>query len=210
MLPTWLQRLLPWLKPAAPTDQNRPQTLAPPGLPGSSPAPEPPMFIFAPSNEGEKINKGTSSPPVLGLAPAAVQPEAVKAQSMSILSDLMNKKITFSTAAAEAGQWVAQVFTGSDVAKQTGAVVLSDLKQAASNAVALAGGELAQVIMPSAAAVEAATNQALLSALGPLGAGALSPGIDHAIETVASALKAEIDAAVLAAKAKLAPTGQTS
>lgn len=128
---------------------------------------------------------------------------------MSILSDLMSKRITFSQAAAEVVQWGEKLIASDPTLTNAVGVVVSDAKQAASNAVALAGGALAQVILPGAAAVEAATNAAILKAIGPLGAAALTPGVDNAIETVAAALKAEIDAAVLNAKAQLAKPAQS-
>lgn len=128
---------------------------------------------------------------------------------MSILTDLIAKKITFSTAAAEAGQWLSRLVSGNAIAQQAAATVLTDLKQAASNAVALADGALGPIVLVGSTAVEAAANSALASALGP-SAGALTPAVDHAIETISQALKAEIDAAATKARASLtpAPAGQ--
>lgn len=123
---------------------------------------------------------------------------------MSILTDLLSKKITFSQAASEVVQWGEKLIASDPTITNAVGVVVSDAKQAASNAVAIAGGALAQVILPGSVAVEAATNAAILKAVGPLGAGLLTPAVDNAIETVANALKAEIDAAVLNAKAQLA------
>jgi hypothetical protein len=123
---------------------------------------------------------------------------------VSILTDLISKKITFSTAATEVGQWLSRLVTGNVIAQQAASTVLSDLKQAASNAVALADGALGPIVLVGSTAVEAAANSALTSALGP-NAGALTPAVDHAIETIAQALKAEIDAAATKARAALTP-----
>jgi hypothetical protein len=123
---------------------------------------------------------------------------------MSILSDVLNHKITFSQAASEAVAWGEKLIAHDPKLTQAVAVVVSDAKQAASNAVALAGSALGQIILPGSVAVEAAANAAIVSAIGPLAAAALTPAADNAIETIAAALKAEIDAAVLSAKAQLA------
>lgn len=123
---------------------------------------------------------------------------------MSILTDLLAKKITFSQATAEASAWVSHVFANDQVASAAAAVVLSDLKQAASNAVDLADKALGAVIAPATIAIETAANAAIAQAVGPVGAGLLTPAADHAIETIAAALKAEVDAAALKAKAALA------
>jgi hypothetical protein len=125
---------------------------------------------------------------------------------MSILSELLAKKITFSQAAAEAAQWVEKVFAHDQVAQAAAATALSDLKQAASNAVDLADKALGALIAPATVAVEAAASEAISKATGPVGSAALTPAAIHAIETIAAALKAEIDAAAIKAKAALAST----
>jgi hypothetical protein len=122
---------------------------------------------------------------------------------MSILSELLAKKITFGQAVSEGAQWIGHVFANDQVAQAAAATALSDLKQAASNAVDLADKALGAIIMPATAAVETAANAAIASAVGPVAAGVLTPAADHAIETIAAALKAEIDAAALKAKAAL-------
>ena len=126
---------------------------------------------------------------------------------MSILSDLLNKKITFSEAATEAEQWAAKIVASDSSLTTAVGTVTADLKQAASNAVALAGTALGALIAPAAATVEAAANELLTKAIGA-GATTITPAVDNAITTGANALKAEIDAAETALRAKLA--GPTS
>jgi hypothetical protein len=122
---------------------------------------------------------------------------------MSILTDLMQKKITFSQAATQAGEWVSQIVAKDPTLQATAATVLSDVKQAASNAVNLAESALDSAILPAAASVEAAFEAALAKATGGVSL-PFNPIITHGIDTIAAALKAEVDAAALKAKANLA------
>jgi hypothetical protein len=121
---------------------------------------------------------------------------------MSILSDAISGKITFATAAAEAGAWVSRWVQGNPAAQAAAGAVLSDLKQAASNAVALADTALGPIIVGASLSIEASANLAMAKALGPVGV-ALTPAVDHAIETIANALKAEVDAAAAKLRADL-------
>jgi hypothetical protein len=123
---------------------------------------------------------------------------------MSILTDLLAKKITFSQAAAEVVQWGEKLIAKDPNVTNAVGVIVSDGKQAASNAVALAGTALGNLIAPAASVVESTTNALIVQAVGPLAASELTPAADNAIETIASFLKSEIDAAVTAAKAALA------
>lgn len=123
---------------------------------------------------------------------------------MSILTDALSHKITFPTAVAEFGQWVSRLVSGNAIAEQAASTVLSDLKQAASNAIDLADKALGPIVLVGSTAVEAAANTAIASALGP-NAAALTPAVDHAIQTIADALHAEIDAAATKARAALTP-----
>jgi hypothetical protein len=126
---------------------------------------------------------------------------------MSILNDLLKGKITFKTAATEAATWVSQI-VGRD-ANLAGAMgtVLSDLKQGASNAVALAetdlGGYIASVTSPLETALEAMLAKATGGASLPF-----NPLITHSIDTIAAAVKAEVDAWATKTKAGLAAPGQ--
>ena len=125
---------------------------------------------------------------------------------MSILSDAWSRKITWATAAAEIGRYVAKAFSGNAVATQAEAAVLSDLKQAASNAIGYADTAIGALIAPAASSIEATVNAAISSAVGPA-ATLVTPAVDHAIATIVAALKAEIDMAAVKARAALAPPG---
>jgi hypothetical protein len=126
---------------------------------------------------------------------------------MSILTDLLSGKITFSQAATEVEQWGEKVLGlagANSAASSDVASAVSDLKQAASNAVALGDTALGGLIAVGAPLVEGAFNGVVTKALGGTIAGQLTPAVDSSIDDIASALKAEIDAAALAIRAKLA------
>lgn len=123
---------------------------------------------------------------------------------MSLLTDLINKKITFSQFVSQAEAWVVKTAGSNPVAIAASGEVLSDLKQAASNAVALADTSLGALIAPAGLAVEAAINGVLTKAIGT-GATALTPAIDNAIDTATAALKAELDAYAAKLRASLTP-----
>lgn len=122
---------------------------------------------------------------------------------MSILSDAWTGKITWQTAATQIEAYVAKAFSGSAIATQAESVILTDLKQAASDAVGAADTLLGQLIGPATVTVETAVNGLLASAVGPVPAGIVTPAIDHAIITAANALKSAIDAEVVAFRASL-------
>lgn len=123
---------------------------------------------------------------------------------MSIISDALTRKITWTTAAQEIGQWFSQVFAhAAPEAQQALTAAQAELKQAASNAIAFADTALGPIIAAGAATVSTAANTALAAALGPVGAGAITPAMDAAIIHVAESLKAEIDAEAIALRAKL-------
>lgn len=128
---------------------------------------------------------------------------------MSILSDLMSKKNTWDQAKARLEGWFSkiggQLGDNPAVAAAAGAA-LSDLKQAASNAVALADTLAGPIIAAGAVTVNAATQAAIKTYLGPFGAVASAPAKDG-IYKIANALKAEIDAAAAEIEASLTPPG---
>lgn len=121
---------------------------------------------------------------------------------MSILSDVWNKKITFETAAIEIGQWVSKMVSTNAVTVAAAGAIQSDLKQAASNAVALADTALGALIAPAAMTIEAAANTLIIKAIGP-GAVVITPAVDAAITTAANALKAEVDAVAAQIRSQL-------
>lgn len=122
---------------------------------------------------------------------------------MSILSDVWNKKITWATAAQEIETYVAKAFSDSSVVSQVESSILTGLKQAASDAVGAADTLLGQLIGPATVTVEQAVNSLLVSAVGTVPAGVVTPAIDAAIVQASNALKAAIDAEVVAFRASL-------
>lgn len=118
---------------------------------------------------------------------------------MSIFSDLLKRKITFSQAIAQTVTWAAHL-PGAGTA---GTDVVGDLKQAASDAVSLADSAAGVLVGDAAAAAEALA-AALFAKLGPVGT-ALTPLADSGINQVAGILKGIIDSEAAKAKAALAP-----
>lgn len=122
---------------------------------------------------------------------------------MSILTDVLSGKITFSQAAAEAAAWAQKIVACDPTLTATAGAVLSDVKQAASNAVDMADTWVGQHVAPMTAAIETAADAALAAATGgksiPFN-GFVNDGIDRMVQ----AGKAELDAWALKAKATLA------
>ena len=113
---------------------------------------------------------------------------------MSILSQLFAKKITFGQAVSQGEQWFSTILSKAPGAVQADvASGLSDFKQAASSAVALADTQLGPILATGTTIVESAANTALTSAIGPA-AGLVTPAVDAGITSVMNALHAELDA----------------
>lgn len=123
---------------------------------------------------------------------------------MSILTDLIHRKITFATAADEAGQWAQKIVASNPQAQQFAAATLSAVKQGASNMIALADTELAQHYAQIVSGVETAADAALLGATGGKALPAV-PLVNGTIEQIAAAGKSALDAWAMQAKASLAP-----
>jgi hypothetical protein len=129
---------------------------------------------------------------------------------MSILSDAFSKRITWTTAATQIGQWFAQILgpnASGEAAQQAGAL-MSDLKQAASDAIGLADTALGPILAAGALAVEGAADTALKAAIGPA-ATIITPAIDAAITQAENALVAAIKARSVALRASLAQHPQS-
>src|ERR1700751_1773370 len=112
---------------------------------------------------------------------------------MSILTDLIEGKITFQTAVQEAGQWAAKLVAADPILTTAAGNVLSDVKQAASNAVVLADSAIGASILPASKALEVALDAALNS----ITKGASIPFngfVNDGIDQMAAAIKAEADA----------------
>lgn len=123
---------------------------------------------------------------------------------MSIISQLLHGKITWQTAARQIEAWGAKTVGDSPALIGATSVVISDLKQAASNAIMLADSMAGPLLAAGADAVNAAFTVAATKYLGPFGA-VVSPAAHDAIDKIRDGLKAEIDAAAMAMKASLAP-----
>jgi hypothetical protein len=122
---------------------------------------------------------------------------------MSILTDLIEKKITFSQAAAAALAWAQALISHDPALTSAAGAVVSDVKQAASNAVGLADTYVGAAILPAAKGVEVALDAALASVTK--GASIPFNGfVNDGIDQMAAAIKAEADAWALKAKAALA------
>ena len=135
---------------------------------------------------------------------------------MSILSQVFEKKISWSTGLSEATGWFGTLIAKASPAVQEDAAVgLTDFKQTLSDAVGLADTALGPILSTGTLAVEAAANAALTAAFGALVGAELSPGLDAGITSVSNALKAEVDAVAAQLRAKIvgsapAPTTTTS
>lgn len=127
---------------------------------------------------------------------------------MSILTDLLERKITFGQAAQEAAAWASSLISHDPVLSSTASAVLSDVKQGASNAVDMADTAIGVAIVPAAKAAEAALDAALSSVTKGASV-AFNPFVNDGIDRMAAAIKAEADAWALKVKAQLAdPAGK--
>jgi hypothetical protein len=126
---------------------------------------------------------------------------------MSILTDLFEKKITFAQAAQEAAKWASNLINHDPALSNAASAVLSDVKQAASNAVEMADTALGVAIIPAAKAAEVALDAALASVTKGASV-AFNPFVNDGIDRMAAAVKAEADAWALKAKAALAAPAQ--
>jgi hypothetical protein len=122
---------------------------------------------------------------------------------MSILSDLLKKKITFGQAAEQVEAWGVSLIKANPTATADVNAVVSSVKQAASNAVSYADTELATYLTPATEATEVAVDT-MLAGLTKGASTFANPLINSGIEQAADALKAVIDAGVMKAKAALA------
>lgn len=122
---------------------------------------------------------------------------------MSILTQLIEGKITFHDAASQIESWARGIVAKDQTLTSTVGAVMSDVKQAASNAVEMADSALGAYIHPAALATEAA----LEGALAAVTKGAslpFNPFITDGVDKIAAAVKAEADAWALKTKAALA------
>lgn len=124
---------------------------------------------------------------------------------MSIISDAVKGKITWAQAAQQIGNWFSQVgqrVINDPVVSQAVNQLQIDVKQGASNALALADTELGTHLGQATSAVEAAADSLLLAATGGVAAPAV-PLVNAGIEQAIRVLKSALDAKELEWKAKL-------
>lgn len=130
---------------------------------------------------------------------------------MSILNDLLKKRITFNQAAVQIEQWAAQVvrnlLSDPTVVATTGAV-LSDLKQAASDALSLGDSLAGPIIAAEAAAIEGAADAVFKAYFGPA-APIASKATHDSVDRIAAGMTALIHIKVLQYKASMSQATPT-
>ncbi len=117
---------------------------------------------------------------------------------MSIFSQLIERKITWSQAATQIEGWFSKGFS------ELPSVAQSDAKQAASSVLGVADTLLGPIIAAGALTVEGAAN----TGLAALGASKIDPAVDAAIATLGNALKAQVDLSIAQWRAELTPGPQ--
>jgi hypothetical protein len=128
---------------------------------------------------------------------------------MSILTDLLEKKITFSQAASQSLAWAEKLISSDPHLTNAANAVVSDVKQAASTAVVMADSYVGAAILPAAKGVEVALDAALASVTK--GASIPFNGfVNDGIDLMAAAIQAEAAAWALKAKAALAQPSSAS
>jgi hypothetical protein len=128
---------------------------------------------------------------------------------MSILSDLRGGKITWTQAISEVAAWAQKLIAGDPTLTTAVGAVVSDVKQAASNAVQDADTAFAAFIGPATTALETGLDAALAGYTKGLSI-TFNPLINDTIDKIAGAAVAEANAWALKAKAALAPASTTA
>lgn len=123
---------------------------------------------------------------------------------MSILTDLWEKKITFSQAAAKIGDFISNLANTNQGVAAVVATVETDAKQAASDAITLGDTALGNVLLPFVKTLEPGLDAALIRYAGPFGAIAV-PVTNDAIDKITATVISEANAWSLKAKAALSP-----
>lgn len=133
-------------------------------------------------------------------AEAVAQPES---RNMGILTDLRAGKITWSQAASEIVAWGESVIKGDPTLTTAVGAVVSNLKQAASDAVTDADGAFSTFIGPATGALETGLEAALAGYTKGVSL-TFNPLITDTIDKIEAAAVAEANAWALKAKAALA------
>lgn len=124
---------------------------------------------------------------------------------MSILSQLFRGKITWSAAETQIETWATQTEAQVPGLTAITGAVMTDLKQAASDAIATADTLAGPLLATGADAVAAAFTTAATAYLGPFGA-VVSPAAHDAIAKIRDGLKAALDAEAASLIASLKPS----
>lgn len=122
---------------------------------------------------------------------------------MSIITELLHGKITFTQAAAKAGQWASVLVSHDPALTAAAGEALVIVKQGASDAVMLGSTALAEHLAPMADTVEAALELALAKVTGGVSV-PFNPLIDAGIDNIAGVAAKAIQAWALETKAALA------
>jgi hypothetical protein len=126
---------------------------------------------------------------------------------MSILSQLLTGKMTFSQAVSQSEAWFSTLISKAPPAVQVAAAsALSDFKQAASDAVTMADTALGPILSVGVLAIEGATTTALVAAVGPASGTELSAVVDAGITAIANGFHAQVDAEVAQFRASIVST----
>jgi hypothetical protein len=126
---------------------------------------------------------------------------------MAIIADAISQKITWPQAAQQIGNWFKQIATrliSDPIASQAINQLQTDVKQGASNALALADGYMAAHYADAVTAVEGAVDGLMIKATGGAALPAV-PLVNDGIKKGLDLLRSVIDAKELEWQAKLNP-----
>lgn len=125
-------------------------------------------------------------------------------QAEQIVTGLVSGKMTWTEAESEIDQTASKVFSSLPAAAQTAVTTaISDVKQGASNALAIAGSALAPDIAIGTKAVEGALDTLIVAYTGGL-AVPLVAGVNDGLDALGGYLTSAIQARLLQQKAALA------
>jgi hypothetical protein len=123
---------------------------------------------------------------------------------MSIISQLLAGKITWTQAVTEIDSWAEGLFAKTSPEFHTAiAAAVTDVKQGASDAISLADTLAGPLITTAAAAAGTAFTVAVNTYLGPAASAAVSPSAVDAIDKIRDGVIAELNTLALQAKAAL-------
>lgn len=123
---------------------------------------------------------------------------------MSILSELRKGNITWSQAESQVVAWGEKIIAGDPTLTNAVGAVVSDIKQAASNAIGDADAAFVAFIGPATQGLEGALDTALAGYTHGFSL-VLNPLINDTIDKIEAAAVAEANTWALKAKAALAP-----